>query len=114
MDVKQQHPSVRFQNGEVTDFYTAMQVLVEQQQFERQQLIEIGREYGGVTWQERERASKAVAEVEAATEMAKVIYREVVEEACKRAAERMREHNDYVLNSIADALENGNYSTLAI
>jgi hypothetical protein len=114
MTTQSQHPCTKFQNGEVTDFYTAMEVLVEQQQFERQQLIRIAHEYGGVSSQQREDAMNAVEVVKGQVEIAKTIYQEVVENALKRAGDAMRKHNDPGLNAIADAVERGDYSGLSL
>lgn len=115
MATKQQHPSVRFQNGEITDFYTAMQVCIDQQKAEYQDLLEIARRSGNVTWQEKEEARYSIEIVTLATETATEIYERVVNAALKHAADEMRaKGDDPYLRSIADAVETGNYSSLAL
>lgn len=115
---RRQHPSVRFQNGEVKDFFTAMEVYAAQYREE----LRIGRELvrenpnpePGKDARELEEQSEGVMHIELMISEAKLIYHQEVGEAIKRAAAKMRENGDQHLRHIADALESGNWSQLAL
>jgi len=119
---KRQHPSVLLQDGTANNFYSAMDAYVAQ--FREELLInrEIYRDYAHqndaayrAKWQkEIEEQSQAVEYIEKMVGQAKAMYKDVVEEAIRRAAQVMRANGDSHLAAIADALESGDYSRLAI
>jgi hypothetical protein len=115
---RRQHPSVRFQNNEVRDFNTAMEVYVAQYQEEMRITREIIREYPderpGHDAKVIEEQSKGLAHVESMVQKARAIYAETVAEAIKQAARKMHAEGDYNLRMIADALESGDWSQLAL
>ena len=92
MNTKRQHPCTRFQNGEVKDFYTAMEVYAAQYREELLIARELYRDYAqGNTpeylqkWrQELQEQGQAVEDVEVTSASAKIIYRQEVGEAIKR------------------------------
>lgn len=117
-----QHPSVLFQNGEVKDFYSAMDTYIAQY---REELLigrELYRDYAKdhtpeyrQKWQkELQEQSEALSHIADMVEVARSIYRNIVEEACERAAEEMRARQDRTLDEIANAVENGNWERLAL
>ena len=117
-----EHPSLRFQRGDVKDFYTAMETYIAQYQEELRITREIVREYPsdetGKDYKIIQEQAQAVADIERVVSQAKAIYREMVEEvqrqAVKCAAAKMRETGNYHLRQIADAVESGNWSELAV
>lgn len=119
---KRDHPCAKFQRGEVKDFYTAMEVYIAQYREELRISREIVREYPssepGKDAKMLAEQSQGVEEIELIVAEAKLIYREYVEEAVKRAAAKMREtgdpHAQCHLRPIADALESGNYEGLSV
>jgi hypothetical protein len=104
------HPCTRFQNGEVKTFAEAMNVLVEQQRYEEQSLAQ----YEGVTAKERLDARAAVKEVEVAVQIATRFYERYVLSAHTVAAEHLRACGNPLLDTIAQALESGDYSGLSL
>ena len=102
----------RFQDGEVNDFYTALETYSEQYHDELQCTIEIQRKYGYDPHLENQR--QAVAHIDEMMELARKIYDETVLPAIKAAAAKMRQCGDGDLKEIADALESGDYSRLAL
>ena len=119
---KRQHPSVLFQNGEVKDFYTAMEVYIDQYQEELRIGREIYREYAHehdpeyrAKWQvELQEQAQGVEHIGKMVFEARKIYFEVMQDAKRQIAEKMRERNDHTLNEIADAVESGDWSSLAV
>lgn len=117
-----QHPSVLFQNGEVKDFQSAMDTYIAQYREE----LHIGREiyrdnskdntpdFNAKWRRELQEQSEAIAHIEEMVQVARTIYQDIVDEACKRAAEAMRERGDRTLAEIADAVESGNWGQLAL
>jgi hypothetical protein len=108
--------TVRFQDNEVHDFYTALEVYSEQYHDELQVTRDILKKYGAndKDRQDLENQRKGVEHLDKMMEVAREIYDEAVKPAIKIAVARMRAVGDSDLNEIASALESGDYSRLAL
>ena len=104
--------TVRFQDGDIKDFYTALETYSEQYHDELQNAIELQRKYGADPRLDEQR--RGVEHIDKMTELAKEIYDSTVLPAIKAAAAKMRQRGDANLKEIADALESGDYSRLAL
>ena len=106
----------RFQDNEVHDFYTALEIYSEQYHDELQNTSNILRKYGAnqKDREDLEKQRRAVAHIDEMMELAKQIYDETVLPAIKVAAAKIRQCGDANLKEIADALESGDYSRLAL
>lgn len=104
--------TLRFQDGEVTDFDTAMDLYLEQYRDELQYARKLQKEYGHDPGLEEQ--ARGVAHIEEMVDLARGIYQEIVDNAIKQAAQKMREHGDANLKEIAEALEKQDFSRLAL
>jgi len=105
-----------FENGTIKDFNTAMELYVRQSQDEYRLAWDLVKEHGTTSSSHRdlEEAAKSVDHINEVTELAKSIYDQTVLPAIKAAAAKMRQHGDANLDEIADALESGDYTGLAL
>jgi len=113
----EEHPSLKFQRGEVTSFHDAMRVLVQQQEFEYQRIREMARkssEYGGVTPEDVNEARHAIKVVEQQVTLATDLYQKIMAPALYQVAEALRAQHDPLLQSIATAIITNDYSDLAL
>jgi hypothetical protein len=108
---RKEHPSNHLFRGDVTDFYEAMRLVEAEFDFETAHAF-ADDDADSRAWRERVRAVKA------AVKKARSIYWKQMQEAMARAAAEMREaaehEQDTDLAWIANAVQSGDYSRLAI
>lgn len=104
----QEHPSNRLYSGEVGDFYDAMRLVRAEYDYEARHAFD-GDDGDAIAFRETVKA------VNQAVDRAQSIYHQCMEEARLKAAALMRaEEGTHYLTWIADAVDSGDYSQLAI
>jgi len=105
-----ENATTQFQQDQVKDFNTALLLLIQQQQEEYRD----ARRLSGITRQELREAKTAIDDVEQATREARVIYEAIVRPAIIEAAAKMIQHENIQVRSIGEALQSGDYRSLAL
>jgi hypothetical protein len=114
MSTTQTHPSNKFYRGEVHDFIEAMETYQAQMEYENAVTHHLSREMSSPITNDKRKSMKTLALAGSKAMVARAIYIRHMQALRAAVVAELRAKDDDEFTAFADALESGDYSTLAI